>query len=310
MTIAWVTGARGFIGRHVAKKLAQNGIKVAGIDHIAWPDAEAAQWGLSYYLLGDVSSINLQQLARNAGTPDQIFHLAGGSSVALSIQTPEKDFKMSVESSVQMLEWVRNYAPEAHLVLSSSAAVYGNKYSKPINESDSEDPYSPYGYHKLMAELLFKSYSKNFRLHTAIVRLFSVYGPELRKQLLWDLCTRLSNTPDEITLSGSGQERRDWLHVQDAAEYMIKSSLFANPDAFVVNGGSGHVATVKEIAELVCNAWGIDTQITFNGNVRPGDPQCLIADIRFGQSTGLAPKIDLQSGIQEYVAWFQHCKRN
>jgi UDP-glucose 4-epimerase len=310
MTTVWVTGAKGFIGRHLVKTLAKSGVSVAGIDNSAWTDKEAAECGLSYCVNGDVSFTNLEQLAHKSGTPSQIFHLAGGSSVGLSLNTPEKDFKLSVDSTSQVLEWARNNAPQSRLVLTSSAAVYGDKHSKPIKESDFTEPFSPYGYHKRMAELLFESYSRNFGLHTAIVRLFSVYGPGLRKQLLWDLCTQLKDKPLRVTLSGSGQEERDWIHVQDAVDYLIKSAGFATTRGFAVNGSSGIAVTVREITELVCDVLEIDTQIIFNGISRPGDPRYLVADTQFAISLGLSPKINWRPGIKEYVEWFQHTERN
>jgi len=308
MTIAWVTGAKGFIGRHIAKSLANAGLNVSGIDHSAWTDTESTKWGLSYCLYGDVSLANLDRLAHKTGIPEQIFHLAGGSSVGLSLQTPEQDFRLSVDSTAQILEWAHNHAPQTHLVLASSAAIYGDGYLKPISESNVIQPYSPYGYHKRIAELLFESYHKNFGLYTAIVRLFSVYGPELRKQLLWDLCTKVKNKPREIVLAGSGQEKRDWFHVQDAVQYLIKAASLTDTGGFVVNGGSGNAVTVQEIAEYVRDLLGTNTQIVFSGISRPGDPQYLVADTQLAQSMGLLPTIDWHAGIKEYVVWFQNAK--
>jgi UDP-glucose 4-epimerase len=234
-----------------------------------------------------------------------IFHLAGGSSVGLSLKTPEEDFRRSVDSTIQLLEWTRNHAAHARLVLASSAAVYGAGYSRPICETDSLVPYSPYGYHKRMAELLFESYSQNFGLLTAVVRLFSVYGPELRKQLLWDLCNRCKTKPENLVLAGSGLEMRDWLHVSDAVAYLNQAAMLANSQSFVVNGGRGVGVAVKEIAELVRDTWHLKIPITFNGSSRTGDPHYLVANVELARSIELVPKIDWQEGIKEYIKWFQ-----
>ncbi len=248
---------------------------------------------------------NFDRLADMTGLPDMIFHLAGGSSVGVSLQTPEEDFRRSVDSTVRLLEWVRNHAPQSRLVLASSAAVYGAGHSKPIRETDTVTPYSPYGYHKRMTELLFESYSRNFGLLTGVVRLFSVYGPELRKQLLWDLCNRFKAKPVNIVMAGSGLESRDWLHVSDAAKYLRQAAARADSQCFVVNGGHGAGVSVREITECVRDAWGLGTTIEFNGISRPGDPQYLVADVKFGQSVGFSSKIDWPAGVAGYVAWFQ-----
>ncbi|MEO0315744.1 MAG: hypothetical protein RI928_2200, partial [Pseudomonadota bacterium] len=81
MKTFWITGARGFIGRHLARQLAASGHRVAGLGHGAWPAAEAVAWGVREWLNGDVSASNLAQMQAAFGTPDGIFHFAGGSSV-------------------------------------------------------------------------------------------------------------------------------------------------------------------------------------------------------------------------------------
>jgi UDP-glucose 4-epimerase len=305
MDVAWVTGARGFIGRHLALALARRDMRVAGLGHGAWTEAEAASWGVSLWINGDVSQPNLMRLVHHTGVPGMVFHLAGGSSVGLSLQTPEEDFRRSVVSTVQLLEWLRHHAPRARVVLASSAAVYGAGYDRPIGEQDPTAPYSPYGYHKRAAELLCESYSKNFAAMTAVVRLFSVYGPELRKQLLWDLCTQLKANPERVLLAGSGLERRDWLHVTDAAEYLIQAGAHTSPEGFVVNGGTGCGVTVLEIAESVRSLWNSRAPICFSGKSRAGDPFCLVADPLVGQSLGLHPSMAWLPGVEDYVTWYR-----
>ena len=244
MTIAWVTGIKGFLGRHLAKRLSSQGVNTSGLDISSWTDVEAAEWGVSEFLTGDITTQNLDLLAAKTGAPDHIFHLAGGSSVGFSIQLPEEDFRRTVASTVPLLEWVRVHSPHTRLVMSSSAAVYGSGYASPIAETAPLVPYSPYGYHKRMTELLFESYYRNYGLHTVVVRLFSVYGPELRKQLLWDVCVRLKENPRVLELAGTGGEMRDWLHGRDAAAYMHVAIERASAGA-VVNGAKGRLAGLE-----------------------------------------------------------------
>lgn len=303
-SIVLITGAKGFIGRHLSKHLSGQNIKVAGLGHGAWVEEEFSKWGLSYWLNGNITQSNLDNLADDIGLPDKIFHLAGGSSVGLSLQIPEEDFQRSVDSAFRLLEWTRHNNPKARLILASSAAVYGNNYSRPMCESDTILPYSPYGYHKRMSELLFESYSKNFGLYTSIVRLFSVYGPELHRQLLWDLCCRFSSYPKNIKLHGSGSEKRDWIYVMDAVNNLAQVVNYADPKCFIANGGSGIATSVREIAEFVNDLWGNKTKLHFSGVSRPGDPQYMVANIDFMQTKDLLCKISWQEGIKEYISWF------
>ena len=309
MSIALITGAKGFIGRHLAQHLTGQKIKVVGLGHGAWIEDDFAKCGLSYWLNGDISQSNLDKLADDVGLPDKIFHLAGGSSVGLSIQIPEEDFQRSVDSSIRLLEWSRHNVPNVQLVLPSSAAVYGNSYSRPICETDTIMPYSPYGYHKRMSELLFESYAENFGLCTSIVRLFSVYGPGLHKQLLWDLCSMLYKYPNDIKLGGNGSEKRDWIHVTDAVNIITEAANYTSIKCFLVNGGTGVAISVREISEFVNGLWGNKTKLQFSNISRPGDPQYLVANIESIQSKGLLSKVKWQQGVQEYVSWFNNMNK-
>jgi len=305
MSTAWITGAKGFIGRQLAKRLHCNGVEVAGIGHGVWRHDDAAQWGVINWINGDIVSSNFDRLRALTGNPDVIYHLAGGSSVGPSIETPAEDFSRTVDSSMQLLEWVRNHSNQTSLVFASSAAVYGASHKKPIKESDEIIPFSPYGYHKRISELLFESYSRNYGLNSAVVRLFSVYGPELKKQLLWDLCNRFKQFPDEMELFGSGDETRDWLHVDDAVGYLIRAATLADSQGFTVNGGCGIATSVKDIVYCVRDAWALDTAITFNGKQKEGDPHYLVADMSYGKNFEFLPEHNWSTGISEYVTWYK-----
>ena len=104
------------------------------------------------WLNGGIHASNLQQLLRDAGPPEYIFHLAGGSSVGASIDNPYEDFTRTVATTAELLEWMRLAARTARLVSVSSAAVYGAGHTGPIREEQALLPFSPYGYHKLMME--------------------------------------------------------------------------------------------------------------------------------------------------------------
>ena len=107
-----------------------------------------------------------------------------------SIANPYEDFTRTVATTAELLEWMRLGARNARLVSVSSAAVYGAGHTGPIREEQALLPFSPYGYHKLMMENLCLSYAANYGLAVMVVRLFSVYGSWLKKQVLWDMCSQ------------------------------------------------------------------------------------------------------------------------
>jgi UDP-glucose 4-epimerase len=129
MKNVWITGARGFIGRYLARHLHALGCSVSGIGHGGWPVREAAQWGVSYWMNGEISSSNLGQMYSSVGRPDVVFHLAGGASVGAAVANPHEDFTRTVVSTAELLEWLRQYSQETRIVAVSSAAVYGSGHN-------------------------------------------------------------------------------------------------------------------------------------------------------------------------------------
>jgi UDP-glucose 4-epimerase len=306
MTTIWITGGKGFIGRHLARLVSMQGNRVCGIGHGLWPAEEARKWGYANWCNGEIEAANLSQLAQVSGLPDIVYHLAGGSSVGASFQHPREDFCRSVESTSRLLEWWRLNAPDARIVSASSAAVYGVAPAGPITEHAALSPYSPYGSHKAMMESLCRAYAENFGLHVAIVRMFSVYGAGLEKQLVWDLCGKLTvagNSP--VVLGGTGGELRDWLHVSDAAALLWLACAQCDGSCPVVNGGTGIATSIREVAGMVCEAWGEGAGVEFSGIARAGDPPCLVADCTRAIQLGFKPGVMLAEGIREAVGWFK-----
>jgi UDP-glucose 4-epimerase len=303
MTVAWVTGANGFIGRHLCRRLARRGWEVCGTDLVAFSGGEPEGWGIGRWATGELDDSRLEALLRH-GEPDAVFHLAGGSSVGASFADPWTDFQRTTGLAALLLDWMRRRTPRARIVLASSAAVYGAGHLAPIPVSAPVKPFSPYGHHKRMAELMCQSYAASFGLRASVVRLFSVYGAGLRKQLLWDLCRKLQGSPARLELGGTGHEVRDWLHVEGAADFLIHAA--GDPQPFQVrNGGTGEPTKVRDVVRLVTDAWRSTAQVVFTGVARAGDPEYLVADPSCTAEIGPLHADPLEQGIREYVDWFR-----
>ena len=304
MSSVWITGARGFIGRNLAKHLGDKGDHVVGIGHGAWPDADAARWGVSYWVNGDIKPGNLRQLARDHGWPDFIYHLAGGSSVGAATAGPLEDFARSVTTTAEVLDWIRLESAETRLIAASSAAVYGAGHDGPMAESLAGTPASPYGYHKLLMEHLCRSYASTYGIRVALPRMFSVYGAGLRKQLLWDICSQLSAGSTYVELGGTGDELRDWIDVRDVARALNLVRELASDDAPSINLGTGEATSIRKIATLVTAAWPTRSTVRFDGKVRPGNPFSLLADNTQLNALGFRWMIPVDRGIRDYVGWY------
>ena len=309
----WITGTHGFIGRHLAAYLNSTGCQVAGIGHGLWPEMEALHWGVSFWLNGEIQQSNLGQLRSIAGLPDVVYHLAGGSSVGAAIANPYEDFRRTVVSTAELLEWIRQYSPHTRLVSVSSAAVYGAGHNDLISENVCLSPYSPYGAHKMIMEELCRSYGSNFGSRVVVPRLFSVFGPELKKQLLWDMCTRLKEGVVPLVLGGSGNELRDWTDVRDVVRALASLDMMATENVPSINVGTGVGTTVREIADRITCAWSKrnngEISVEFSGNSRPGDPFCMIANGHKLADSGFRWEISLEQGLDDYVQWFCEQRR-
>ncbi|MDB4912874.1 MAG: UDP-glucose 4-epimerase [Gemmatimonadetes bacterium] len=301
----WITGAGGFIGRHTARHVSRAGHAVYGIGHGNWPNLESSAWGLSGWLNGDIDASNLDALRVMGGDPSHVIHLAGGSSVGLSLDNPLEDFSRSVASTARLLEWMRTNQSTARLTSASSAAVYGSQQRGQIPPTARTQPFSPYGHHKLMMEQLCRSYSEAFGIRCSIVRLFSVYGPWLRKQLLWDICSQLENGAELIELGGTGDELRDWIEIRDVVKVMEAASAIDGDSVIVLNGGTGLATPVKIVADAVIREWGSHALVTFSGESRRGDPFSLISTPPLFADRSVSCEIGLDDGIATYVKWFK-----
>ena len=254
----------------------------------------------------------MQQLLRDGGPPDYIFHLAGGSSVGASIASPYEDFTRTVATTAELLEWMRIGARNARLVTVSSAAVYGAGHTGLIKEEQALLPFSPYGYHKLMMEKLCLSYAANYGLSVVVLRLFSVYGSWLKKQLLWDICSHLVSGTRQLVLGGTGEELRDWTDIRDVVRALeCAMGLASDLDATAIfNVGSGQGTSVARIAAMVLESWPAPAKIAFSGEARPGNPCSLVADGWFLQTKGFRWNIPVSSGIRDYVRWYLQSSRS
>ena len=300
--VAFVTGGFGFLGAAAAAALHAAGWRVAVIGH---PPRHPPGPPLDATFTGAVGEPALAYMGDAVGVPDLVFHAAGGASVGASLANSDRDRSRTVDSLRCTLEFLRTRAPQARLIYPSSAAVYGAAHDGPIAETATMAPISPYGAHKAKAEALIREAAGEFGLSAVILRFFSIYGPGLRKQLLWELAGRLAAAPAEVELAGTGEERRDFLYIDDALALIgLAAGAPRGGEPLIVNGGSGRPASVREVAEGLAAAMGARSRITFNGHVREGDPTSLVADVSRAKALGFEPAVPLKTGLERVASWF------
>lgn len=299
-----VTGASGFIGTAVANAFSRAGYTLFGIDPL--PPENPKLWkGFSQRTILEA---DIDKLIENKNI-DVICHLAGGSSVPQSMHDPISDFGKLLPGTAKLLHWNGTSKSHARFVLFSSAAVYGNPKSLPIDEAFAPAPISPYGIHKHAAEVMAEGYSRMYGFDVAVLRIFSAYGPGLRKQVVWDICKKISDAKkcgaNSIELFGTGEESRDFIFVDDIAEAALCASqeIFSGHNT-IINLGSGEEHTIRQIGESIIKAFGANINISFSGSGRPGDPDRWLANTHTMERIGFFPKVNLEAGILKTVSSF------
>jgi UDP-glucose 4-epimerase len=272
-----ITGSAGFIGGSVGRYAASAGHAIVGVARRSQPDPG---WP-GFHVPADAANTDLAPIVA-AAKPDVVFHAAGSASVGSSVSAPWDDFRAAVVSWANLLDGVRRSGRLPLVVFPSSAAVYGNPADLPVLESAPIAPISPYGYHKAACELLAREYADCFGVRVLVVRVFSVFGPAQRRLLVWDLYQQAIADGPDMWLEGTGQESRDYLHVDDLSALILGLAATVQDGAAsvtTVNAGRGEETPVLKMAEHVRWAAGRPVKsICCRGYSRPGDPRRWRAD--------------------------------
>lgn len=294
-----VTGVAGFIGRYVARYFIEQGWSVIGIDNS--PPENAPLANLKAYHRLQLPDPALATLIASY-SPQVFVHCAGRASVGASITDPAADFYGNTLLTFEVLNALHASAPQCKFIYLSSAAVYGNPQSLPISEKHSPSPISPYGFHKLQGEQLCLEFSKVYDMATASARIFSAYGPGIRRQVMWDICHK-AIFQDSITLQGTGQESRDFIHALEIAKALFVIANKAPMQGEAYNLGTGVEVTIAELAELLLESLDYKGSLKFDGKIAVGNPLNWQAEITKIQTLGFQPQVHLKQGVRTFANW-------
>jgi UDP-glucose 4-epimerase len=294
-----VTGGSGFLGRHLVRALLARGDAVTVLDRSGVAPCEGVALVTLDLLADDVADVLAE------GRFDRVFHLAGNVEVPLSVERPDLDFELNAGTTVRLLQALRLAAPEARLLLTSTAAVYGEAPDGPCPESQAPAPVAPYGASKWVAETYVGLYARVFGLPTTVARIFSMYGPGLRKHVVYDLIAKLHRTPDRLEVLGDGEQVRDFSYVEDAVAALIRVSDEAPHGGEAVNVASGQPVTIADLAKAVAVACGTTPVLDFVGGEGPGRSKRWIADVTRLHALGHRSQVPLSEGLARTVAWYR-----
>jgi UDP-glucose 4-epimerase len=292
-----ILGSEGFIGHHLVRQFHAHQFLVHGCDLF-----ETAQHpGYTYTKVSRLSPEWEEVFTHQQF--DYCINAAGSGNVPYSMTHPLSDFESNTLDTIRILDAIRRLNPSCRYLHLSSAAVYGNPEKLPIEEADRKSPMSPYGWNKLMAEQICREYHVIYKLSTAIIRPFSVYGRGLRKQLLWDICRKLQQS-DNISLYGTGNESRDFIHVDDLCAVLIKIVDNSPFNCTIYNAAAGEETRISQIAAIFEKNYPGNKRISFSGEEKKGDPVNWRAGIAAIVQLGFTPSVKLDHGIKDYIDWY------
>ncbi len=239
---------------------------------------------------------------------DKIHFLSGNPTPANSKISPDFDLKTTNKYSLILLEILKIQNFQGSIWLSSSVAVYGNKRGL-LKENDLCDPISIYGISKLYLEKTALFYHKKFSLNIGIYRIFSTYGPGLKRQIIFDVIKKIVKNKSSIEIIGSGQERRDITYVEDIAKgiFILNKRI---PKGEIFNIGSGKSYSVKEIVNSIMKMTNKKLKVYYTNKLRDYDGYNWKASISKIKKFGYKPEVKLESGLRKTINWYLKNFRN
>ena len=298
-----VTGGAGFIGSHIVEHF-QGRAKVRVLDNL--------RSGFKHNLAGlqhefiKASILDREAVRKAVQRVDYIFHLAAMISVPESMAKPIECDEINTRGTLIMLEEAAK-AGVKKLVLSSSAAIYGDNPTVPKVETMLPEPKSPYAITKLDGEYYCKIFADEKRLQTACLRYFNVFGPRQDPKSQYAAAVpifihrALKNEP--ITIYGDGEQTRDFIYVKDIA---AANAYFATQSTAtgVFNVAYGKKITINDLCTTICKLTGSKSEIKHAPD-RAGDVKHSMAAVDKLRAAGFVPKGSLNAGLQATVEFFK-----
>ncbi|CAM1363257.1 NAD-dependent epimerase/dehydratase family protein [Tenacibaculum xiamenense] len=296
-----ITGGAGFIGSHIAEFLANQGHQVTVLDSLRTGFKNNLENLNINFIEGDICEKKLvNQLAKDHSA---IFHLAALVSVPESILKLRECIRINTTGTINVLDAAKNNS-KCKVILSSSAANYGDNPILPKVESMKADPLTPYSITKLDGEYYLKMYQNYYGVPTTSLRYFNVFGPRQNPNSAYAAAVpifiqnALKNEP--INIYGDGKQTRDFIYVRD----VVAANIFAlekGDDTY--NIARGHSISILELAEKIMNITNSKSKIKFLDE-RPGDIKHSQADPSKFQKLGFKPKFTIEEALHETIEYY------
>ena len=330
---ALVTGAAGFIGYHISKRLLDERWRVVGLDCMSDYYDVSLKERRESMLLQNASYRSVHEKVETHNVlldlfekerPNVVIHLAAQAGVRYSIENPRAYLESNINGTFELLEAARAYPPE-HMLLASTSSAYGANEYMPYREMVKADhQMSFYAATKKSTENMAHSYSHLFELPITMFRFFTVYGPWGRPDMALFKFTKAILNGDPIDVYNNGDMRRDFTYIDDLVK-SVRLLIDVIPENFespasglaltdskssvapfrVVNIGNSKPAQLVDFINAIEKSIGIEAFKNFMP-MQAGDVPATWADTSLLEElTGYNPKTDLQTGVQKFVEWYR-----
>ncbi|MFH1761390.1 MAG: NAD-dependent epimerase/dehydratase family protein [bacterium] len=296
----FITGGAGFIGSNIAEELQKNN-EVTVFDNLRTGFGHNLEGLNVNFIKGDICDLEaVRGATRNI---DTIFHLAAFISVPESMAKEEETVRINAIGSLNVLKAARENKVR-NIVLSSSAAVYGDSPVSPKREDMIPEPKSPYAVTKLDGEFYFKMYREEYGINAVCLRYFNVFGPRQDPKSQYAAAIPIfvgkALKNEDLIIYGDGEQTRDFVYVKD----VVKANLLAaQKGGTIYNVAGGNTITVNELAEKIIKITNSKSRIVYVPD-RPGDIKHSHADISRIRKIGFEPGTDLSAGLEKTIAYF------
>jgi UDP-glucose 4-epimerase len=293
-----VFGATGAIGRALLEKSQNSGLSVFGISR-----GDNKVQGM---ISTDYSPASILEILRNY-SPKQIVISIGNVSSNPSIDSSLIDDE--IRSTQSILSAIDQANLTSHVSLISSSAVYGNTKNNLSSESDVLNPLSKYGESKVKIEGLVIESSKNSSFSLDVLRVFSVYGKDQKKLLIWDIFQRIQKCKDvELEIKSSLKNKRNFINIEDLASIILLLAGKSQDKARVINVGSPDSLLIKDVVEIVRQFLSPNLKVLLTNETEIGKPELILPDLtKMYSEIGHEFKfIDFKDGLNKTLQFWRN----
>jgi UDP-glucose 4-epimerase len=304
-----ITGASGYIGSALSKKLTSYPVKIIRISRKKLvPIHGVDDWVMDLTCLSSWNKV--------VNNVDIIFHLSSNTSIYEAEKNPKNSLDSNLLPIIQLISASKHFANVPKVIFASTATVYGLKTEFPVKESDKTNPLTVYDKHKLLAEEKLIEASNINILNTVILRLANVYGPSVNESKAGDRgvlskVTRMKFEGKNLILYGDGLSIRDYVYIDDVVDAFIHASIIKNTP-LIYNVASGHGTSIKEVFNLISykvnkliEVDGIIKNVAWPIEVSEIEKRNFIGSIELLKcNSGWRPKVNLEQGINQLVSHY------